>query len=169
MNAAARDFWLRALEALEVAKHDLNVSADAAASRARPRAHRAHQARAGVNRRSRSCERCRGARWRPRVVRDLRPRQRSIRRRGRTHATRMAGGAGARERPQADGWRRRSPHSFFHPDCHRRLPARGSTATVLMSGSWAGGWELKLLGHRPPVGNCTRPRRRGVLCVVCRL
>ena len=34
MNAAARDYWQRALEALDVAKHDLNISADAAASRA---------------------------------------------------------------------------------------------------------------------------------------
>jgi len=34
MNAAARDYWQRALEALDVAQHDLNISADAAASRA---------------------------------------------------------------------------------------------------------------------------------------
>ena len=34
MNVAARDYWRRALEALDVAKHDLSISADAAASRA---------------------------------------------------------------------------------------------------------------------------------------
>ena len=34
MNAAADDFWHRAVEALEVARHDLDLSPDAAGSRA---------------------------------------------------------------------------------------------------------------------------------------
>ena len=34
MNAAAKDFWNRALKAVRVARHDLDLSPDAAASRA---------------------------------------------------------------------------------------------------------------------------------------
>ena len=52
---------------------------------------------------------------------------------------------------------------FSHPDCDRRLPARASTvAACAAPGRGLAGYELVEPAHRPPVGNFTQPRRRGV-------